>query len=64
MDKAIASFFPNRPNPMTAKRFIIASSQKSQPVIPAKAKPRAGIQSVNIWMPDQVRHDKDGITFL
>jgi len=29
-----------------------------QPVIPAKAKPRAGIQGDNVWMPDQVRHDK------
>jgi hypothetical protein len=29
-----------------------------QTVIPAKAKPRAGIQGDNVWMPDQVRHDK------
>jgi hypothetical protein len=29
----------------------------TRPVIPAKAKPRAGIQSIKGWMPDQVRHD-------
>ena len=31
--------------------------KSTQPVIPAKAKPRAGIQSGNGWMPDQARHD-------